>query len=444
MKRYSKCLIFSFVMFSLLVGCASTLRKEMEVDFFLPRGDFPGAIKDLEGNREVFGAKNRLLYLLNSGAIHFYSDNFAESNKYFSEANIFSEELYTKSISNETAGLINPNVVPYYGEDYENILINVFMALNFIKLGMMEDAGVEARIINSKLELLTQKYESKNKYKNDAFGRYLSGIIYEAEGDINNAYISYRLAYEAYLDYKEMFEFEIPEQIKIDILRLALRLGFKDQFSDYRKRFNIESPNLQSGSAEILVIAMTGLGPYKREIETKFTYADKEGKTHTFQLLVPKLVERESAIGSVSVSCSVDSLTIFESAHIIEDITKIAMKNMSDKMPGILVKAWLRAFSKKVATDKTKEKMNTGNVISNWLVGGITDGIAEKFTHADIRCWRTLPSRIYFKRIMVKPGSYNLTIEFRDKQKECIEKIIKKGMEIKNEKKYFVFVEKFI
>ncbi len=443
MKRYSKCLILSFVMFSLLAGCAYTLRKEMEVDFFLPNGDFPGAIEDLEGNREVFGVKNRLLYLLNSGAIHFYSDSFAESNECFSEANILSEELYTKSISNEAAGLINPNVVPYDGEDYENILINVFMALNFIKLGMMEDAGVEARIINSKLELLTQKYESKNKYKNDAFGRYLSGIIYEAEGDINNAYISYRQAYKAYLDYQEMFEFEIPEQIKKDILRLAERLGFKDQFSDYKKVFNIEPPNLQSGSGEILVIAMTGLGPYKRENETKFTYPDKEGITHTFQLLIPELVERKSAIGSVSVSCSDDSTTIVVSAQIIEDVTKIAMKNMSDKMPGILVKAWLRAFSKKAATDKAKKKMNTGNVISNWLVGGITDGIAEKFTHADIRCWRTLPSRIYFRRIRVKPGSYNLTIEFRNEQNQCIEKIMR-GMEIENEKKYFVFVEKFI
>jgi hypothetical protein len=188
---------------------------------------------------------------------------------------------------------------------------------------------------------------------------------------------------------------------------------------------------------------MTGLGPYKIELETKFTRADNEGKTHTLQFLIPKLVEREGAIESVYVSCSSDSSSIVESAQIIEDLTKIAMKNMSDKMPGILVKAWLRTLAKKAATDKAKEKMDTGNVLGNWLVGGITDAIAEEFTHADIRCWRTLPSKIYFSRIRVKPGSYNLTVEFRGKQENCIEKVIR-NVEIKKEEKQFVFVEKFI
>jgi len=430
-------------MVSVFLGCAVTLRKEMEVDLFLPHCDFSGAIRDLEANREVFGNKNKLLYLMNSGAIHYYDGNFAESNIYFTKANRLSEELYTKSISNEAVGLINPNVIPYDGEDYENVMINAFMALNYIKLGMLEDAGVEARVIDLKLELLSQKYESENKYKNDAFGRYLSGIIYETDGDINNAYISYKLAYNAYIDYQKMFNFKIPGQIKSDILRLAKRLGFKEQYSDFRKQFNMDFPSGQNGNKEILVIAMAGLGPYKREIETKFTRVDEKGTTHTFQLLVPKLFERKSDIESVFVSCSNDSSSIIENAEIVEDVTKIAMKNMSDKMPGILVKSWFRALAKKVATDKAKKKMNSGNKIGNWIVGGITDGIAEHITHADIRCWRTLPSKIYFRRISVKSGNYNLEVEFRDKNQNCIKKEIR-NVEIKNEEKYFVFVEKFI
>ncbi|MDZ7859827.1 MAG: hypothetical protein U5O15_04025 [Candidatus Krumholzibacteriota bacterium] len=444
MKLFYKYLIaFSFVTFVFL-GCASTLEKEMEVDSFLPRGDYSSAIKELSSNIEVFGTKNRLLYLLNAGVIHFYSDNFAESNNYFSEANKLSEILYTKSVSNEAAGLMNPNLIPYNGEDYENVMINVFTAFNYIKLGMIEEAGVEARIINSKLKLLTQKYESENKYKNDALGRYLSGIIYETRGDINNAYISYKKAYEAYVDYKKMFEFKIPGQIEIDILRLAERLGFSEQFKTYSKRFNADSIKIENGNSEIIVFAMTGLCPYKKEFETKFSRADKEGKTHTFQLLIPKLIERGSAVGNVTVKCENDSASIVRNAQIIENISKIAIKNMSDKMPQILIKAWLRAFTKKKASDKMKEKVDTGNVLGNLLVGAVTDGVAEELTHADIRCWRTLPSRIYFRRIQVNPGSYDLEVELRDKYGDCLEKITRKGIVVENERKYFVFVERFI
>jgi len=444
MKLFYKYLIlFSSVLF-VLAGCASTLEKEMEVDSFLPRGDYSSAIKELSSNIEVFGKRNRLLYLLNAGAVHFYLDNFAESNSYFSEANKLSEILYTKSITNEAAGLMNPNLIPYDGEDYENVMINVFMAFNYIKLGMIEDAGVEARIINSKLKLLSQKYESDNKYKNDALGRYLSGIIYETTGDINNAYISYKKAYEAYVDYQKMFEFNIPGQIEIDILRLAERLGFSEQFKTYSQMFNPDSYKTEDGNSEILVFIMTGLCPYKKEYEAKFSRADKEGKTHTFQLLIPKLVGRGSAVGNVTVKCENDSASILRNAQIVEDISKIAIKNMSDKMPQLLVKAWLRAYAKKKASDKVKDKVDTGNVLGNLLVGAVTDGVAEELTHADIRCWRTLPSRIYFRRIQVKPGSYDLEMRLKSISGDCLEKIKRKGIVVENERKYFIFVERFI
>ena len=38
----------------------------------------------------------------------------------------------------------------------------------------------------------------QRRYRNDGFARYVCGILYEAAGDLNNAFIAYRNAYEAY------------------------------------------------------------------------------------------------------------------------------------------------------------------------------------------------------------------------------------------------------
>ena len=101
-------------------------------------------------------------------------------------------------------------------------------------MNQLDDALVEARRIDAKLQLLTQTYGAKNKYDNDALGRYLSGLIYEMDHDDNNAFIAYVKTYEAYKDYARMFAFDCPETIKDDILRLAFKLGYHEQYETFR------------------------------------------------------------------------------------------------------------------------------------------------------------------------------------------------------------------
>ncbi len=426
-----------------LLGCASNLATEMALDVYLPGKDYSDGLSELEKNREKFGERNELLYLLNKGTLLFYSDRYTESNQFFMRANALAEELYTKSISTEAGALINPNLTPYDGEDYEKVMINVFMAFNYICLGQLEEAGVEARIIDQKLKVLSRKYEAENKYRSDAFGRYLSGLIYEAQGDMNNAYISYKLAYQAYNDYREMLGLGIPDQIGADILRLAKRLGFEDQYEDYRKEFGLENGVEERTREEVILIAMVGLSPVKREIKATLTRVDGEGKTHTFQLLVPELVQRPDGISGVYAGTIADSKEKFERAELAQDISSIAMKNMSDKMPSIMVKAWLRALAKYRVTEEAKEKMDTSNWLANLLVGGLTDQIAEEMTHADIRCWRTLPSKIYLKRFNTAPGSYDVGVDFTGEHGEVIEKRIMEDVKVLEGRKTFVFTEKF-
>lgn len=452
-------ILFSLIVL-LAIGCASTLRREMAVDRFLPAADFQQAIADLESHEKAFGGKSRLLYLLNMGALNHYAGDYEESNKYFEEAYALADELYTKSITRELAGTVSPNMRPYYGEDYEKVMVNTFMALNYLKLGALDEALVEARRIDKDLELLTNKYQSKNKYKSDAFGRYLAGIIQEIAGRYNDAFISYVQAYRAYKDYEKMFPFEVPDQLKRDILRLASVLHFDDKYDDFVKEFGDEyapPAHMDEDAGEVIAIVFAGLAPLKRELNIKHTGVDKDGKTYTFQLQIPVLVERPTSIGGVRVSCfesssenssgvgrsagevllasgessGEDSVSTARTASpsrrrpavsakpgasgyafLAQDVSAIAKKNMDDKKAVTIAKAFAAALVRYKASEKLKEKSKGKSFWGNVAKGVLIDSALENVTHADIRCWRTLPARIFIYRKRLPPGTYDICADF--------------------------------
>ncbi len=140
--------------------------------------------------------------------LYHYNGNFVQSNTLLTKAEKAFDELYTKSIGRGAASmLLNDNVLEYSGEDYEDVYLNVFKALNYVELDKFDDAFVEIRKINEKLSLLEQKHKKmakqfnkskdkkksfetgKNKFHNSALGRYLSMLLYRAEGKMDDARI---------------------------------------------------------------------------------------------------------------------------------------------------------------------------------------------------------------------------------------------------------------
>jgi len=460
------------ILFLLMQGCASNLQKEMAVDRFLPEDSFDSAIEELRSNEKAFGKNSRLLYLMNMGALLHYAGCFEESNRYLQEAYDLADELYTKSISRMVASVVSPNVAPYYGEDYERVMISTFMALNYFRLGALEDALVEARKINKDLELLTDKYEGKDKYKDDAFSHYLAGLIQEAGGETNDAFISYVQAYNAYRGYEKMFGVGVPDELKRDILRLALKLGFKDKYDYFVKEFGEEYTPQDSDSkndGEIVVVAYTGLAPLKREISISHTGVDSEGKTHTFQIQLPELVERPSAISAVRVKyreavgqnvlevdrdeysktndvqvgrtyrdegggfraeIKRDGSSGYTYAFLAQDIVRISAKNMKDKQPWLIAQAWAAALAKYAASEKLKKKTKGENFLGNVVKSVFIDSALEEVTRADIRCWRTIPARIHLARLRIPSGRYDLCVEFLDNSGNTLSRRCSYGVEV--------------
>jgi hypothetical protein len=157
---------------------------------------------------------------------------YAKSNKAFEKAFLFGEDYKVNYFTEAASFLTNPTITLYRGEDHENLLPLYYKALNFLKLNQYEDALVECRRLNIRLQQLSDKYKNPEKYQRDAFIHNLMGIIYQANGDWNNAFIAYRNALEIYNDdYVTMFNVQAPDQLKKDLLISAWRMGFTDEYT---------------------------------------------------------------------------------------------------------------------------------------------------------------------------------------------------------------------
>ena len=113
--------------------------------------------------------------------------------------------------------------------------------MNYLQMDQMEEALVEVRKINIKLNELNDKYpDYKNRYQRDAFAHLLMGLIYEASGNYNDAFIAYRNAYETYQsDYVKNFGLGAPLQLKYDLLRMASLCGFTSELRQYETEFGL-------------------------------------------------------------------------------------------------------------------------------------------------------------------------------------------------------------
>ena len=71
-------------------------------------------------------------------------------------------------------------------------------------------------------------------YRDDGFARYLSGILYESTGDVNNAFIAYRKAYETFDASRAWSRTGVPAQLRADLLRTADALHLSQELTEYQ------------------------------------------------------------------------------------------------------------------------------------------------------------------------------------------------------------------
>lgn len=323
---------------------------------------------------------NQLLFLLDEGSALFAAGRYQDAIKVFLKSeDIAAIKDYT-SISEEVGSLAtSSNIKGYTGEDFEKVLINVYLALSYASLGMVEDAQVEARKINLILGRMIN--EGKRHYEESPFARYLSAILWEMNGSINDAYIDYKKTYE--LD--ESF----PE-IGKDLLATSKKMRFFSDYKEWAEKFPDQAPRAaERDMGEVIVVFEKGLSPVK-------VPRDHENSS------LPRFIPRYSPEGGARLK--VDGV-VFGETRTAMDIETLSIRYLEDrisrmaaaKLAGVAVKGLIAA--------------GVGKASDNKDLGFLVFQILQATDRADLRSWRSLPGAIQLLRIPLKAGKHQLSME---------------------------------
>jgi len=427
-------LLVAVVLILATVSCSSvaTRKKFYEpITADIRSQNYKAAYQKIESARDKnkYGKKDRLLYYLDSGFAAHYASLFDTSNVKLTMAEDAADELFTKSVSRAAASvLLNDNVLEYSGEDYEILYTNLIKTLNYLSLGEFDEAFVEVRRANLKLEVLEQKYADaarmlqngveddtadvkinydlkKVRFNNDAFARYLSIHMYAADGMMDDARIDYDYLVRAFNEQPFIYNFPMPD---------------------------VKYVSESKGKTIVNVVGLAGLSPVKEAVNLRIRtdkdlglvqvlYTDGEKKDteyghlplpvkadYYFKFSLPKIASRESLVHGIRFI--VDSEVLGE-LQLIEDVSMVAEETFQAKKSMIYFRTIARAVFKGLVTHEAKQKVDTGG-FEGWLKKAAIDVGADITENADLRCSQLLPGKIYVGDFEMEPGEYDFRVEF--------------------------------
>jgi len=372
----SRFLVFLLILVMVGTGCSIMThypsRMQSSIQMF-EAGDLTTALTDVE---KRFNSNNdKLAYLMEGGIILHNKGDLKRSTEIFQVAEDVmqkQEDRAVVSLSEGTAQLgsllLNEKTLAYEGADYEKVLTHNFMAMNFLFMNDYESARVEIRKALALQEKLRDKYEEKlakakekaeekdinmgeltdlviSHYEDqqdiasrikssyeDPFAYYISALVYEKNGEFNDAYIDLKRVQELFPGHPA---------VENDLLRMSLRSSLHGVFKEQTVALGKKPRFLRKGKeGEIVVIFECGMAPRKGEVRIPIPVPQAGLVTLAF----PKYT---------LMPCRVDHVAVFNEkdqnigrTQMLTDIEAVAVRNLNEKMPLMVFKNCMRAAAK--------------------------------------------------------------------------------------------------
>jgi hypothetical protein len=417
-------ILLPFLGLPLLWSCAGG--SFAVVDNELERSGYTDSVKSLEKNKNsLYRSRDRILYCLDKGMLHHYARQYAESSKLLQEGELAIEEAFTKSVTQEISTyLVNDNVRDYGGEDYEDIYINVFNALNYYHRGDQEGAMVEIRRMNNKLRYLAVKYDvvisglqrkaledgarippnqnAMTQFSDSALARYLGILFHRGAGLYDDARIDHDWLLTAFEDSPSVYTNKIPESLSDEM-------------------------EIPQGMARLNALAFGGLSPIKQENTVRIPLLDYRW----IKIALPEMVSRHSEIYSIELV--LDDGQRFR-LELLEDMDAVAKETFKTRQQLIYIKTILRATFKAVSSSVTGAAAQEVDGVAGLILGlsSIAAQLyAEASEQADLRASRYFPAKAYVGGINLPPGRYSFNIKYYNRSGGELSSIRHEGVNIR-------------
>ena len=148
----------TFILLVVLSSCANYYQHNFSFNREFENGDLKNALTALEKNSREAEGKNRFIHFANEGLLNSVLGNYNASNAAFEKAFTFGEDYRINYGTEFISYLSNPTFTAYRGENHEHLMVLYFKAINYLKQGSYEDALVECKRLNIRLNQLNDKY----------------------------------------------------------------------------------------------------------------------------------------------------------------------------------------------------------------------------------------------------------------------------------------------
>jgi hypothetical protein len=372
-----------------------------------------------------------LLWALQLGTVERIQKQYTKSTESFDKAEDMLKYYDEQSTLGDGIGatIVNENIIPYRGEEYDGIMVNVYKALNFMaekdfdlarvefnraldrQRRAKETFNVEIRKLQSELEknqqqnefsqsnvdnqettdLLAQKYP--NLYNFEAypdfvnpFATYLAGVFFNLVGDHSKAVDLLKESYGMVGDNTYIAEdLSITENI----------LDGKGQLKD-----------------TIWLIFENGLGPVKTEFRMDIPLFVATDKVKYVGIALPQLDFRDGAYPYLVAEVDGNDYN----TRVVSDMDRVIQTEFSKDFKGILTRAIISATAKAVAQYAIQKKDSSESSLASVFMAAYSFAT----TAADVRIWTTLPKDFQVARFpkpedgklkITLPGSERLEID---------------------------------
>ncbi|MEL7291663.1 MAG: hypothetical protein AAGJ78_00105 [Pseudomonadota bacterium] len=393
--------------------------QNSEMHSALASGDYSGAEQAL--NESVAGD---ILDNFEKGRVYLLNQQYPLSQQAFAASDSavrVQQDLATISISETAQSVsalaVNDNLKSYQPADYELGFLHLYLGLNYVYNNDLEAALVEMRRANQVQETARKEREKElqaaqsqmqqqgltpnlgsvlSNYPDagttlqavqNGYLLYLSALLYEADGDLNSAYVDYRRALAV-----------LPDNVQVidGTKRVAKRLAMREDLAKLEKRYG-KADYLSRDHSRVIIIDERGVVEALQGWKQALPLYDSRGNGALYSVALPYYPKRKTP--SLS-ALELNGAPLVASQ--LADVNLMAQRDLSERMPSLVIRQALRVWAKDELRRQAAKEDDVGNLLFN-----VWNTLTEQ---PDTRSWLSLPAEVYSASLETEPGEQRLKV----------------------------------